>query len=62
MEQIAILKKYVTTINFRALKFKQKTYQFRFLHNMYVIKAIAHGCVQNDSETHSTGVTGRAIQ
>ena len=25
---------------------------------MYVIKARMHGCVRNDSETHSTGVTG----
>ena len=25
---------------------------------MYVIKARTHGCVRNDSETHSTGVTG----
>ena len=25
---------------------------------MYLIKARARGCVQNDSETHSTGVTG----
>ena len=25
---------------------------------MYVIKAKTHGCVRNDSETHSTGVTG----
>ena len=28
------------------------------MHNMYVIKARTHGCVRNDSETHSTGVTG----
>ena len=30
----------------------------QFIHNMCVIKARTHGCVRNDSETHSIGVTG----
>ena len=29
-----------------------------FIHSMGVIKAMSYGCVQNDSETHYTGVTG----
>ena len=29
-----------------------------FIHTMDVIKARTHGCVRNDSETHSTGATG----
>ena len=35
----------------------QKPSQFR-LYIMCVIKAKRHGCVRNDRETHSTGVTG----
>ena len=31
-------------------------------HNMYVIKVRAPGCVRNDSEKHSTGVTGLHFQ
>ena len=35
-----------------------KAISIPFMHNLCVIKARMHGCVQNYSKTHSTGVTG----
>ena len=35
-----------------------KVISIPFIHNMCVIKARTHGCLRNDRETHSTGVTG----
>ena len=44
--------------NFFVLNSLAKSYLNSVVHNMYVIKARTHVCVRNDSETHSTGVTG----